>query len=319
MFEFAKKLTGIDLSGAVAVPPWLFAVLAAALVVSSAFVAMRGMRRVSSIFIVIVCVIAGTAVWVLDRLAARDLAGERRALDERAFALKLQALMPGSALACVEAIAPVIQDACEKALFAGPETAAAAVAYVTAQLELLSDARKHMQASGLGYSDDIMAVRTAIERDQFGIVAHVFATRRACRPDHCDLFVLLQDNGRVRANLEERPFEAYVALHSPEWAAHSNRSGAGVAGLGSPAGAAMGAVRPGAKLFLPSSSSIPSVSIMTPESAVSQQPNETTASAETPGRPRKPQERAPQLRQSPAVDSPGQPHSGPLQLAPSAQ
>ena len=234
MFEFAKKLTGIDLSGAVAVPPWLFAVLAAALAVSLAFVAMRGMRRVSSIFIVIVCVIAGTAVWVLDRLAARDLAGERRALDERAFALKLQALMPGSALACVEAIAPAIQDACEKALFAGPETAAAAVAYVTAQLELLSDARKHMQASGLGYSDNIMAVRTAIERDQFGIVAHVFATRRACRPDQCDLFVLLQDNGRVRANLEERPFEAYVALHSPEWAAHSNRSGAGVAGIRNP-------------------------------------------------------------------------------------
>jgi hypothetical protein len=129
MFEFAKKLTGIDLSGAVAVPPWLFAALAAALVVSLAFVAMRGMRRVSSIFIVIVCVIAGTAVWVLDRLAARDLAGERRALDERAFAFKLQALMPGSALACVEAIAPMIQEACEKALFTGPETAAAAVAY----------------------------------------------------------------------------------------------------------------------------------------------------------------------------------------------
>jgi hypothetical protein len=35
--------------------------------------------------------------------------------------------------------------------------------------------------------------------------------------------------------------------------------------------------------------------------------------------PRKPQERTPQSRQSPAVDSPGQPHSGPLQLAPSAQ
>jgi hypothetical protein len=319
MFEFAKKLTGIDLSGAVALPPWMLAVMLAVLAVGLAFVAMRGMRSVSIIFILVICVIAGTAAWVLDRLAARDLAGERRALDERAFALKLQALMPGSALACVEAIAPVIQDACEKALFAGPETAAAAVAYVTAQLELLSDARKHMQASGFAYSDNIMAVRTAIERDQFGIVAHVFATRRACRADQCDLFVLLQDNGRVRANLEERPFEASLALHSPEWAAHGNRSVAGVAGVSSPAGTAMGAVRPGGKLFLPSSSSIPSVSIMTPESAASQQPNETTASAETPGRPRKPQERAPQPRQSPAVDSPGQPHSGPLQLAPPAQ
>jgi hypothetical protein len=37
--------------------------------------------------------------------------------------------MPGSALASVEAIAPMIQEACEKALFTGPETAAAAVVY----------------------------------------------------------------------------------------------------------------------------------------------------------------------------------------------
>jgi hypothetical protein len=59
-------------------------------------------------------------------------------------------------------------------------------------------------------------------------------TRRGCRPDHCDLFVLLQDNGRVRANLAEHP--SYLRIHAPEWAAHSNRPGAGVAGLSSPAG-----------------------------------------------------------------------------------
>ena len=62
-----------------------------------ACVEMCGMRRVSSISIVILCVIAATPVWVLDQLDARDVAAERRALDERAFTLKLQALMPGSA------------------------------------------------------------------------------------------------------------------------------------------------------------------------------------------------------------------------------
>jgi hypothetical protein len=62
-----------------------------------ACVEMRGMRRVSSISIVILCVTAATPVWVLDQLDARDVAAERRALDERAFALKLQALTPGSA------------------------------------------------------------------------------------------------------------------------------------------------------------------------------------------------------------------------------
>ncbi|HEY7248467.1 MAG TPA: hypothetical protein VH678_31780 [Xanthobacteraceae bacterium] len=318
MFEFAKKLTGFYL-GAVALPPWLLAALAAGAVVGLGFVAVRNMRRVSILSIVIVCIIAGTVVWVLDRLAARDFAAERRALDERAFALSLQAFVPGSALACLEPLAPVIQDACEKTLFAGPETVAAAVAYVTAELELLSDARKHMQASGVSYSDAVMALRSALERDQFGVVAHVFATRRGCRPEHCDLFALLQDAGRVRANLGERPFEASLALHAPEWAAHNNRVGGGIAGLGASAGSAMGALRPGGKLFFPSSSSIPSVNIMTPESAASQQPAETTASAETPGRPRKPQERVPQPRQSQAVDSPAQSHAGPLQLAPQAQ
>ena len=50
-----------------------------------ACVEMCGMRRVSSISIVILCVIAATPVWVLDQLDARDVAAERRALDERAF------------------------------------------------------------------------------------------------------------------------------------------------------------------------------------------------------------------------------------------
>jgi hypothetical protein len=317
MFEFAKKLTAIDLSSAVTLLPWIVAVVAAGLALVFACVEMRGMRRVSSISIVIVCVIAATAVWVLDHLGARDVAAERRALDERAFALKLQALMPGSALACLEAVGPAIQESCERALFAGPETAAAAVAYVAVQLELLADARKQMQATG-SYPEAIIAVRSALERDQFGIVAHVFATRRGCRPDQCDLFVLLQDTGRVRANMGDRPFEASLAFHSPDWTAQGNRPTAGVAGSGSSAGAAM-AARPPGKLFFPSSSSIPSLNIMTPEATASQQPNETTASADTLGRPRKPQERTPQSRQSPAVDSPAQGHSGPLQLAPSAQ
>ena len=102
MFEFAKKLPGIDLS--IALLPWIVAVLASALALVFACVEMRGMRRMSAISIVIVCVIAATAVWVRDQLGARDVAAERRALDERAFALKLQGLMPGSALACLEAL-----------------------------------------------------------------------------------------------------------------------------------------------------------------------------------------------------------------------
>jgi len=106
----------------------MLAVMLAVLAVGLAFVAMRGMRRVSIIFILIVCMIAGTAVWVLDRLAARDLAAEQRALDERAFGIEAAGTYARSALACVEAVAPVIQDACEEGIVRRSETAAAAVA-----------------------------------------------------------------------------------------------------------------------------------------------------------------------------------------------
>lgn len=308
MFEFIKKLTGLDLSGAIALPPWMLAFLAAAAIVGCAFLAMRGMHRVSILSVVAACVIAGTVVWVFDRLGARDRAAEQRSLDEHAFELKLRALSPGSPLACLEGVAPAIQDACEKALFASPETTAAAVTYVSAQISLLTDARKYVEATALSYSDALAAVRGAIERDQFGIVAHVLEVQRGCRPDRCDFFALFQDTGRMKANLAEHAFDSYIAAHTAEWAAHGNRPMAD--GAGSSIGA-VGARRTG-NLFFPSSSSIPPVTIMTPEA------REATASAETPVRPRKSQELAPQSRPAAPVET-GRAHSGPLQIAPSGQ
>ena len=43
-------------------------------------------------------------------MPARDIAAEWRMVDERALELKMRALMPGSALACLEAMPAVIQD-----------------------------------------------------------------------------------------------------------------------------------------------------------------------------------------------------------------
>jgi len=76
------------------------------------------------------------------------------------------ALMPGSALACLDASAgELVEAACEKALFATPEAAAAAVAYVTAQLSLLADGSEFERRSGANYESALGRLRHAIETD----------------------------------------------------------------------------------------------------------------------------------------------------------
>jgi len=237
----------------------------------------------------------------------------------------MRALAPGSALACLEATAgEMVQDSCEKALFASPEATAAAVAYVTAQLSLLAAGRKHAQASGVSYSKVLTTLRRSIEVDRFGIVAYLFAMQPGCGPNKCDLFALLQETSRVRANLAEHPFESYVKTHMAEWSAAGSRP---IASNPAPAFAAapppVAAAKPPSKLFFPSASSIPPVNIMTaepaaPQQSQPQQSNETTASADPAARSRKPPQAAPQARQPPGADS-GQARSTPLQITPPAQ
>jgi hypothetical protein len=271
---------------------------------------------------VIIFILAAAVAWALDHLAARDLVAEGRALEARAFELKMHALTSGSALACLEATTDrMIQDSCEKALFASPESTAAAVSFVAAQLSLLAAGRKYAGASGLGglsYSTELTALRRAVEVDRFGIVAHLFAMRPGCGPDQCDLFALLQDASGVSANLAERPFESYVKTHMADWPPAGSRP---VAISSAPASSAapppVAAAKPLSKLFFPSSSSIPPVNIMTSEPAAHQS-HETTASADPAARTRKPPQGAPPTRQPSGVDS-GQPRSTPLQIAPPAQ
>jgi len=323
MFDYGEQFTGFDLTGAVMLPGWILAVVVALVVVVCALVAMRcgfDIRSTSVAPIAAVFIVAVTAACVLDHLAARDLAAERRAVDARAFELKMRALAPGSALACLEATAgEMVQDSCEKALFASPETTAAAVSYVMAQLSLLAAGRKHARASGLSYSKVLTMLRRAIELDRFGIVAHVFAMRPGCGPNQCDLFVLLQDASRVRANLAQRPFESHVTTHMADWASAGSRPVASnPAPVPSAASPPLAAVRQSSKLFFPSSSSIPPINILTTEPATPQQSQETTASADPAARTRKAPQGALQARQPSNVDS-GQARSTPLQITPPTQ
>ncbi len=202
--------------------------------------------------------------------AVRDLSVERRNLEMRAAQLTAQVLAPGSPLACLDAIGGEnVEVACEKALFAGPATVAAAASYTAARLTLLSDGAAHIKAGG-NLDSILPALRHALEADRFGFVAHTLAIRDGCTSNHCAALALLRDPERVRANLSAQPFDRYVDRYLPLWAqpeapvaeAAPSSTGALVAGQ-PPAGPTQKRVVTDADF--PSAASIPAVSIMNPE------------------------------------------------------
>lgn len=160
-------------------------------------------------------VLAGLGLAVmagLDRLALDQRAAERRALLQRSAELSAGALAPGSALACLDGTAgETIEQACEAAVFANPQAAAAAVAYTGARLTLLAD------AASLGPLPAFDAVRRAVELDRFGVAAQVLAVRDGCTAERCAAFALVRDSGVLKANLRARVFEQYVARHADIW------------------------------------------------------------------------------------------------------
>jgi hypothetical protein len=195
----------------------------------------------------------------IDRQATRDRAEERRALQSRAAELTARAMAPGSPLACLDASAgEVVEAVCESALFASPESVAAALSYVIARLTLLSDGSDFANRGDATYDTILKDLRRAAEADRFGLVSYVLATRDNCTPESCGAYELLNDASRVRANLRDAVFDRYVSIHLAAWQ---------TAAAGKPASPE----KPGpatsgnSNWNYPSAASIPPVSIMTNE------------------------------------------------------
>jgi hypothetical protein len=320
----ALNFTGMSLTGIGSLPGWVIALIG--VVALCTFAPVRGGIKgigalLARIAVALVLVLAGW--WGFDYLARRDLAAERRALDARTFELATRALAPGSALACLDAIAgEVVEDSCEKALFASPEAIAAAVSYVAAQLTLLAAASDHAARGGV--SSGMANLRRALEADRFGMVAHVLAVRDGCTPDQCGAFFLLRDASRISANLAERPFQSLLRSHMASWPTAGTRP---VASINPPPAAASAAPVAGARvpnnLYFPSSASIPPVNIMTAEPAAqapqASVPHDTTGAAEGATSPRKPAPGASQARQPPIPGTAAPTRAAPMQLAPNPQ
>jgi hypothetical protein len=260
-------------AGTVALPLWVVAGATALFAVTGALTLMRGGASIAGAVlrvgtVVIACAVAG--LW-FNQASLRERAAERRALDQRVSALDSRAVAPGSPLACLDAGAgDAVETACEKAVFATPQSVAEAVSYVSARLALLGDATEFARRTGGGYDNGIATLRLAIETDRYGIVAHVLSVRNSCTPLLCDSYVLLHDPDRVQANLRERLFDHYIERYSTEWAARSPAGTPVADAAGAPATTAS---IPGAstaapvssKYDFPSAASIPPVSIMASE------------------------------------------------------
>jgi hypothetical protein len=217
-------------------------------------------------------------------------------LQAREAGLAARALVPGSPLACLDGDAgDSVETACEKALFATPETAAAAVTYVTARLSLLADA---LALDDPELTSTVAGLRRALQLDRYGIAAHVLASRDGCSVESCQAFAWVDDPTALKANLKAGAFSGYVQRYETAWKAEPAKPAVATTAPqpAAPAAPEVPAIQPSfsSRYDFPSSDSIPAVSIMNkepprpPESAAAAAP-QTPQETHTPVPPKRPQ------------------------------
>ncbi|MGB7258692.1 MAG: hypothetical protein WBD48_11500 [Pseudolabrys sp.] len=152
-----------------------------------------------------------------DQSARHERAESRRAFQARSAELVARALVPGSALACLDgAVGEAVETACEHKVFASPQSAAAAVAYVSAQLALLADAGA-APGRDPGLAATLAGLKRAVALDRYGIAAHVLAIRDGCTAERCPAFALVDDANALKSNLKAGVFDAYVSRYTTAW------------------------------------------------------------------------------------------------------
>jgi hypothetical protein len=226
---------------------------------------------IAALFGVPALIVIAWAAWTLaDGAMIRQRTAEREALNARALQLISAATTPGSALACLDGGAgDAVEAACEAALFAKPETVAAATAYVEARLRLLADSLDYARRADWTFAATWAQLRSGLEADRYGFVAHVLAQRDGCTAESCSAFALLRDASTVKTHLSERTLDNNVARYAANWGRPGSAPVAAApptVGLAPPlpSGAAtllgVPVTRP---IDFPSAASIPPVSIMT--------------------------------------------------------
>lgn len=255
---FAASLS--DLSSNL--PVVLIAVAVALFAVALVVMLVRSSRTFAiGAFVVLALLAAGLTATML----AHDSSAQQQAVSVAAPADF--ASLP--ALACLDELAgEVVETGCERAVFASAEATAAAVSYTAAQISRLESYGDVASADKV-MTPSLRALRRAVERDRFGIVAHVLATRDECTLSKCAFFASLTNTAQISNNMNERVYDGLVAKHAPVWG--QPVPSLPVAGVVPPIEPERPTGKPVSGDF-PSSASIPPISIMAPEPATSSVP-----------------------------------------------
>ena len=282
------------LAGMLTTPLWAAVALLVLLLVLVGLALRRygSSGSVAAFFGVPALIVMAWAAWnFADQAIVRQRMIEREALNARALQLTTTAMAPGSPLACLGAGAgDTVEDACEAALFARPETVAAATAYMEARLRLLADSLEYSRRADRAYSSTLVQTRRMIEADRYGFVAHIFVTRDGCTADVCDSFALLSAVNAVKENILARTLETNIARHAASWGEKepSPAATARVPGQTPPSVATFSTAPVTRPIDFPSAASIPPVSIMTEPPPLAPTPPAATTQAPASNRPAAP-------------------------------
>jgi len=230
------------------------------------------------------------------------------------------ATAPLPQLSCIDELAgDAVLAACEKALFGSAESVAAAVTYAASQITLLTSLGD-VATANKGAGSDLLALRRAVERDRYGLMAYVLMVRDRCTPAACRAFRSLTETRQIAANMEERAYESLIMRYAASWSSPQAAPGM-IAAL--PPSLPTG--KPTNAEF-PTSASTPAVSIMTPEPPLGAAPKPSSATAAAPASPAAPRAAAATPPASPPAQAaakkpppaPKRPSgAAPVQLAPS--
>ena len=178
------------------------------------------------------------------------------------------------ALSCIDDLAgETVLTACEKALFGSAEATAAALSYAAAQITRLT-AFGDVASANDNLTPELQALRGAVERDRYGLMAYVLLARDRCTPSDCAAFRSLTNRQQLVSNMDERVYDGLVMRYSASWNASAPTAAAPVAALAP----TMPTGKPTNADF-PSAASTPPVNIMTPEPGTAAAPSASRAPA----------------------------------------
>ncbi len=219
-------------------------------------------------------------------------------------------------LSCIDDLAgDAVLNACEKTLFGSAESSAAAVAYAASLITQLTGSGA-VTAGGTSPSSEFLALRRAVERDRYGLMAYVLMARDHCTPQACLAFRSLADHRQIAVNMDDRVYENMITRYASSWNAPPQAGAGLIASLPT----TMPTGKPTSAEF-PTSASTPAVSIMAPEpppGAAAPKPSAAAVSPVPSPRPAAAQTTAvPAAAKKPAAPK-RPPAAAPVQIAPAA-